>query len=580
MAWASIGALLLLLTHNTSANQRQCLANINNMTIYGKTDNQGHLLSPSTTNATAITYKLCVSQCGNDQQAFQWTVFSQQFGVWLLPWLALISQIPFGANDNLDNLETMLLTVGSPVLAAYSLGLTVLNERWIIRLFSKYRYPNAHEAVRILNSLQQSPLRVDSNDAWLASLIVLPQNKDWWREILIWLDYTHTWSISAVASIAWVIIAYVFTIIDYFSQGIPTTANDNGQGIGSIGTIWLWLLAIVVGWLKVSPKCDSKRLLQAVERANSIAYVATTDSIPCEARTVSDRRAISLNFADDNEARRDERSTSPIFNYSRLFFWVEAVKVVSDAFNNASDRSHHHEPIIPGVKLHPCREDDSLVRLAKASQVEEYCLPRYEDTRRSQSQGRWGLDSSTAIRISIASLFALILQWGTTGAAIIINWFVPTIGLGCRSASFIIYGALSTIVWIMLLISSLLTYYSVCTTERRLLKGHGAVSISYRIMSWFSVLLRRSGKIIATLNTVWIISTALLQFGSFYDRCYCNSNVFGSRDNAYNVIIPNQDDATRMREAWIGGFSLASMSTALFIGFVFLLTNAPYPNSI
>ena len=83
----------------------------------------------------------------------QWTVFSQQFSSWLLPWLALVSQLPFGANDKFDNFIATLLTVGSPTLAAYSLALTVLNGRWIARRFGSFNYPNTRNAVRILNSL-------------------------------------------------------------------------------------------------------------------------------------------------------------------------------------------------------------------------------------------------------------------------------------------------------------------------------------------------------------------------------------------------------------------------------------------
>jgi len=55
--------------------------------------------------------------------------FSQEVGVWLVPWLALVSQLPFGANDKVDNLISVSLTVGCPTLAAYSLALTVLNGR-------------------------------------------------------------------------------------------------------------------------------------------------------------------------------------------------------------------------------------------------------------------------------------------------------------------------------------------------------------------------------------------------------------------------------------------------------------------
>ena len=170
---------------SSAVNFHQCLASINKMTIDGKTDNHGNLLPPSTSNATAITYDLCVSQCGRGQEPFKWKIFSQQFSAWLLPWLALLSQLPFGANDKPDNLESMLLTLGSPTLATYSLALTVLNGRWIAKLFSTYRYSNVKHAVRILSSLQQSPLRVDTDDMLLASLIMLPQNDKWWEELVV-----------------------------------------------------------------------------------------------------------------------------------------------------------------------------------------------------------------------------------------------------------------------------------------------------------------------------------------------------------------------------------------------------------
>ena len=395
------------------------------MTINGKMDNHGNPLSPSTSNATAITYDLCVSQCGAGQEPFQWTVFSQQFSSWLLPWLALVSQLPFGANDKLDNLESMLLTLGSPTLAAYSLALTVLNGRWIAKLFLNYRYPNVNSAVRILSSLQQSPLRVDTDDVLLASLIMLPQNDEWWEELVVWLEYTHTWSISAATSIAWVIIAYIFTIIDYFSQGVQNVLNANGQGVGSVGSLWLWLLPIVVGWLQLSPKCDSMRLHQAVDRANSIAYVANSTPQPIRAKNISRNRAITIKRSELDKARLDECSTPPIYNYARFLPWVQTVVIVSDAFGIICERDHHHDPIVPGTQWRDRNSQggDALTDL----QVQNYSLPR-PGSIYHLPRHKWGLDSSALSRMFLASALALILQWGTTGAAVIIVWFTPTIG--------------------------------------------------------------------------------------------------------------------------------------------------------
>jgi hypothetical protein len=55
-------------------------------------------------DAVALVYEECAEQCGSKQEPFDWTTFSQQFSAWLLPWLALVSQIPFGAESHLDNL--------------------------------------------------------------------------------------------------------------------------------------------------------------------------------------------------------------------------------------------------------------------------------------------------------------------------------------------------------------------------------------------------------------------------------------------------------------------------------------------
>ena len=554
------------------------------MTIDGKTDNHGNLLPPSTSNATAITYDLCVSQCGRGQEPFKWKIFSQQFSAWLLPWLALLSQLPFGANDKPDNLESMLLTLGSPTLATYSLALTVLNGRWIAKLFSTYRYSNVKHAVRILSSLQQSPLRVDTDDMLLASLIMLPQNDKWWEELVVWLEYTHTWSISAATSVAWVIIAYAFTIIDYFSQGVQNTLKTDGQ---PLGFLWLWLLPIVVGWLQLSPKCDSIRLHQAVDRANSIAYVANPTSRPIKASNFSRKHAINIARSELDETRLDEHSAPPIYNYARFLPWVKAVIVVSDAFGIICERDHHHDdPVVPGTEWRDRNSEggDTLTGL----QVENYSLPRPGSVYHRRRH-IWGLDSSALSRMFIASSLAIILQWGTTGAAIIIVWFSPSIGehivtyhplsgtelslfllgLGCRAMSYIVYGGLSTLVWMILLMSSILTYYST-NTHTHSFQGHFILELQARVARRLSIFLRRLGKLLAGINAVWIISTGLLQCSSVYDRCYCNSAVMGLGKRAYYVILLVPGDVGGVRTAWICGSVLATGAAMIFAGFVAL----------
>ena len=113
-----------------------------------------------------------------------------------------------------------MLTLGSPTLAAYSACITVSNRRWICRRFKQVSYPNAHRAVRVLCSLQQAPVHVNNDDCLLASLVVLPQNDEWWKELLRCLDmnYVNTWSFCDVSFIVWVVVAFLLTMMDGFAS--------------------------------------------------------------------------------------------------------------------------------------------------------------------------------------------------------------------------------------------------------------------------------------------------------------------------------------------------------------------------
>jgi hypothetical protein len=325
----------------------------------------------------------------------------------------------------LENLESVVLTVGSPMLAAYSLALTVLNGRWIARRFSKRNYPNTRNAIRVLSSLQQAPLRVTNEGVLLASLIVLPQNDKWWKELVEWLAHPHTWSISAVTSIAWVVIACIFTVIDSFTGDLTEAINANGQGVGSL---WLWLLPIVIGWLQISPKCDEVWVRSAVERANKIAYTAT-DAHPVLVEELSEERAIYLAFGeegdeDDDVLRRDERIMAPIYNYARFLPWVQAVERVSEAFGAASERYHHHESVDPAIGW--VAMDDGRNRVGSWLQVVDYCLVDHDPHHRHTFGSGWG--PNVFSRIAVASALAFMLQWGTVGAAFIVVYYTPTTG--------------------------------------------------------------------------------------------------------------------------------------------------------
>jgi hypothetical protein len=190
----------------------------------------------------------------------------------MLPFLALTSRLPFGASNRANNLSSIAMTIGSPTLAIFSLVIMVLNSRWLKRRFARIAYPNTEHAVAVLNNLQESLLRVDTESnglPLLESLILLPGNDQWWSRGAVALSFTHTWSTMNIASVMWAVLAYIFTI----------TSMDPKSMIGPpIACAWLWLLPLVVGWLHTSPNCDEVVLKQKIASLNQAVFVAVGDS--------------------------------------------------------------------------------------------------------------------------------------------------------------------------------------------------------------------------------------------------------------------------------------------------------------
>jgi hypothetical protein len=380
----------------------------------GLVDGNGNAVSDAS-NATAISYSKCVSSCGAGQEPFQWFVFSQDFGAWLLPNLALISQLPFGAQYRIVNLMSALLTVGSPALAGYSLFITLLNSRWLNRRFDhSVNHPSSRFALSILSSLQQAPLRLHSDRARLYSLTILPANDSWWKCLAEFVDYTHTWSIASATSIAWVIVAYILTVANSLSD-VKANVQSNGEATGSV---WLWLIPIVVGWLQLSPKCDFNRLQAAYDRADRHSLRTGVTDVHAGMLPASTRRALAITAKEEDVMSPDEYLTPPVFNYSRSLRWASTAETIRLMFKVASENARS-VPFHLGserVEFYTTRDTNGHESLEGAAKY-------FAQPSKTQSS-HWAPGVFT--RMAIASCASLALQWGTVGAALLVGWYTPT----------------------------------------------------------------------------------------------------------------------------------------------------------
>ncbi|KAG2148058.1 hypothetical protein DEU56DRAFT_783933 [Suillus clintonianus] len=576
---------LLLLMHAVGnvagLNFTQCLidivANANaTQNLAGLLDGNGDPVS-NAFDATSITYALCTSACGKGQEPFQWSVFSQDLGSWLLPNLALISQLPFGGEERPHNFMAAVLTVGSPVLAGYSLLMTLLNSIWIKRKFNKLKKnpeTNSSFAASILSNLQQVPLRL--NPDLVKSLIVLPENDCWLKCLSEFVDYTHTWSFAPATAIAWVVVAFVISVVN---SPVELFISSQADGTAT-GSLWLWLIPIVVGWLQLSPKCDFFRLEEAYKRANQHAHAGCRHM---KTSTEFPTKALTITAKDNDVSSPDEHLTPPVFNYSRSFRWASTAHMMFLEFEAASEEEAQNSTLV---------SFPIPIQQSESSESSETLYPptSFGEIPRDAHCSRWA--PYVVLRMVAASCASLALQWGTAGAAFLTAWFTPTTRMGCRSMSYLIYAGLSTLVWMMLLASSVLAHYSVPFRDtypasnlyRALSNGYGPLPVTQNNSDPFdylskqkrlpagrnlarkiSNLLRWAGKALAIANSIWLVLSCIFVYSNFYDTCFCNGSVISRGEAAYTVIIETAAQAAQLKAASIGALAMACVTSFLFI---------------
>ena len=97
--------LFLLLSFSslvTAVGFIQCFEDFkNNPDAIGGVDARGH--PTNSAGAVGLTYETCTVLCGSGTESFSWKEFTRLVSSWLLPWLALISELPFDSENYVDD---------------------------------------------------------------------------------------------------------------------------------------------------------------------------------------------------------------------------------------------------------------------------------------------------------------------------------------------------------------------------------------------------------------------------------------------------------------------------------------------
>ena len=162
---------------------------------------------------------------------------------------------------------------------------------------------------------------------------------------------------------------------------------------------------------------------------------------------------------------------------------------------------------------------------------------------------------------------ALILQCGTTVAAIIIIVFTPTTGLGCRSLGYTLYGATAILILFLAIISTILVRVSETRDDKR-------SPIVKSFTAYTAITLRRVARSLAFINATGLVVISCLQFSHLIDNCYCNASVIGRGTGSY-ILVSLEGWISTMRTSRVVGTVLSAASMAIYMIFLRVFNSLP-----
>jgi hypothetical protein len=295
----------------------------------------------------------------------------------------------------------------------------------------------------------------------------------------------------------------------------------------------------------------------------------------------------------------DERLEGPMYNYARVFTWRSFAVCLHGAFSKTV--SHIKEDTTNDdwdtqSNLHPLRVNGPNVSRICGLQTD------------ASHQILGYTENTSGVRriIVIAFAVAISVKWITAGCAIAMAYLTPTVGLGCRSGGYTLYGVFGTIVLILMTASARLSHsamkkyqsqYDIRTQSAsgqqngafgqpngahmlqnlpsvqqngtpvqpnatpvpkigehsqqgddpsksgsNNLSAHMFDDIRHSLVCFAAVSLRALGKCFAVSNTFFLILTSIFEYTGYYNNCWCKSCVANLGHYGWATIFKTDSD--------------------------------------
>ncbi|OHW89913.1 hypothetical protein CSPAE12_11504 [Colletotrichum incanum] len=571
-------------------------------------------------DAWGISIGLCKEYCGRDNlnMVTSFNRLAAGSTSYLLPWLALTAQLPYETGSTEADIMSVCVGLGSPVLMAFSLMLTILNKRWIRRRF-KYLAGSCEgdgfnqmrvrlKSARIIaEEARQAPTRLSQKHGWLARLVVLDANTAWWREAASSLRSTRrgaTLSLYAQLSVA--VIAWVLTAIG----SLKTKVGDTEEALVlSAGSLWIWLnkedtirTALGNANNRIGVENEETGIEVISDRKSAILTDPDTRCVNVPVPTRANRNGrprMSLGIFDVVGFQRQQ---GPVFNYARSISWINFADRLYMAFEAATDRMKEQKDLssqpditkddhvrisadcglAPDICTHGNAQNQSTPTTPVPSDNAGSCQhllvaeasPGHELVEYPSLKELSPVAMSTFWRhVALSMIVALALQWGTTGWAIYMSYETVVKGLGCRSGSYVVYGILATASCAAMLVSAWLSHFTMRGYQCELnttgyLEFHGTT----RLRGAAAVIMRLFGQFLLVGNTVWLLVISIFELIGFFDSCYCAGTQLSKGLEYGWILLFKNADALKAdaQPAWGTGIGMGFLTIFLAVMIFYL----------
>lgn len=315
------------------------------------------------------------------------------------------------------------------------------------------------------------------------------------------------------------------------------------------------------------------------------------------------------------DIRGDEKSRGPLFNFARIFTYSHTIRHFRDALRATMENINDHKAITGAAAV-----DGDLKRQLRGNAWQTAQYAGLHD-REIYAYPEWHeVDPFVWRGMAFSAFLALFLQWGTTGAAVMIAYLTPILGLGCRSGAYLIYGIAATTSWFLMVVSSLFSHAAMLRYQRDKQKSHrkivtqavtvdkapitqeddtknpenGAIEVhdlsEKASMSpspnsnhnpdrssstthqhhpqqryWdiipvrpLATLTRYAGKTIAVINAFFLVGISLAEFIGGYENCWCKADAPGLGARGWVMLFKTGKDLEQAaRLPWAMGVMLS-----------------------